>query len=130
MIGAKRKIRAFNPATAIELEPDFAAGSESDVDRACLLAQTAFDSNRETSLETRAQFPRPIATEIPEPGNALVDRASAETGLTRARIESEPGRNRRTVSAALRPFLLVMEGAPRPGIVTAMPLSDATKIGA
>ena len=92
VFGTQGTIRAFNPATGTELEPDFRSGNESDVDRACMLAQYAFDSYRETSLETRAQFLRLIAKEIRELGNALVDRASAETGLTRARIEGERGR--------------------------------------
>jgi len=82
VFGIQGTIRAFNPATGTELEPDFGAGKESDVDRACMLAQYALDSYRETSLETRAQFLRLIAKEIRELGNALVDPASAETSTS------------------------------------------------
>ena len=84
------KSRAFNPASGTELEPDFGAGNESDVDRACMLAQSAFDSYRETSLETRAQFLRLIAKEIRELGNALVDRASAEEAMRRIVLALTP----------------------------------------
>jgi NADP-dependent aldehyde dehydrogenase len=62
------------------MEPDFGAGGQVEVDRACLLAQEAFDSYRETPLEKRAQF-RAIGQGILDRRDKLVDRACAETGL-------------------------------------------------
>jgi alpha-ketoglutaric semialdehyde dehydrogenase len=90
--GAQGVLRAWNPTTGTDIDPDFAAGGETEVDRACLLAQAAFDSYRETSLAARAQFLRAIGQGILNLGDALVDRACAETALPRARIEGERGR--------------------------------------
>ena len=90
--GAQGVLRAWNPTTGTYIDPDFAAGGEIEVNRACLLAQEAFDSYREASLSARAQFLRAIGQGILDLGDALVDRACAETGLPRARIEGERGR--------------------------------------
>ncbi len=90
--GTLGSMRAFNPATGTELDPEFGAGGEAEVDRACLLAQRAFDSYRETSLSTRARFLKVIAQGILGLGDVLIDRASAETGLPKGRIEGERGR--------------------------------------
>ena len=67
VMGTQGTIRAFNPTTAVEIEPDFGIGSEAVVDSACLLAGQAFDSFRETSLADRARFLRMI-------GQAILDR--------------------------------------------------------
>jgi NADP-dependent aldehyde dehydrogenase len=90
--GTEGVLRAWNPTTGREMEPDFAGGGRVEVNRACLLAQEAFDSYRETPLETRAQFLRAIAQGILDLGDKLVDRACAETGLPRGRIEGERAR--------------------------------------
>jgi NADP-dependent aldehyde dehydrogenase len=90
--GTQGVLRAWNPATNLELEPDFGAGGEAEVDRACLLAHEAFDAYRETSLATRARFLRLIGHGILDLGDELVERACAETGLPRGRIEGERGR--------------------------------------
>jgi 2,5-dioxopentanoate dehydrogenase len=90
--GTEGVLRAWNPTAGTELEPDFAAGGRVEVNRACLLAQEAFDSYRETPLETRAQFLRAIGQGILNLGDQLVDRAGAETGLPRGRIEGEQAR--------------------------------------
>src|ERR1700731_592175 len=85
-------MRAFNPATGTELDPEFGAGGDAEVDRACLLAQEAFDSYRETSLATRARFLKIIGQGIHGLGDGLIDRACAETGLPKGRMEGERGR--------------------------------------
>lgn len=90
--GTEGVLRAWNPTTGTVMEPDFAAGGQVEVNRACLLAQEAFDSYRETPLGTRAQFLRAIGQGIHDLGDSLVDRACAETGLPRVRIEGERGR--------------------------------------
>src|ERR1700680_4616145 len=84
--GTEGVIRAWNPTAGTHMEPDFAAGGLVEVNRACLLAQEAFDSYRETSLEPRAQFLRAIGQGILDLGDQLVDRACAETGLPPRRI--------------------------------------------
>jgi alpha-ketoglutaric semialdehyde dehydrogenase len=90
--GTLGSMRAFNPATGAELDPGFGAGGDAEVDRACLLAQQAFDSYRETSLSTRARFLKVIAQGMLGLGDVLIDRACAETGLPKGRMESERGR--------------------------------------
>jgi NADP-dependent aldehyde dehydrogenase len=90
--GAAGEIRAINPATGHEMSPAFGGGSDSDVDRACGLAWAAFDRYRETSLADRAGFLEAIAQALLDTGEALVERAVAESGLPRGRIEGERGR--------------------------------------
>jgi len=90
--GTEGVIRALNPATLKEIEPDFGAGSAADVHRACVLAEEAFDSYRESSLTTRARFLRTIGQGILDLGDTLVERTCAETGLLRSRVEGERNR--------------------------------------
>lgn len=90
--GHRDAIRAINPATNTPLEPAYAGGDEQHVDQACALAWAAFDAYRETTLADRATLLETIATHIEALGDELVERACAETGLPRARIEGERGR--------------------------------------
>ncbi|MGE6606149.1 aldehyde dehydrogenase (NADP(+)) [Halomonas sp. NPDC076908] len=90
--GQQAAIHAINPATGETLEPAYLGGSKDDVERACALAEVAFDTYRETGLEERATFLETIATEIEAIGDELIERAMAETGLPRARLEGERGR--------------------------------------
>jgi hypothetical protein len=86
--GPATTFRAINPATGAELEPSFGGGGKAEVDRACDLAWAAFDTYRETSLEARAVFLETAAQEILDIGDALVERAMAESGLTRGRTKA------------------------------------------
>ncbi|MBD3895937.1 aldehyde dehydrogenase (NADP(+)), partial [Halomonas sp. ML-15] len=52
--GDRAEIRAINPASGETLEPVYRGGGEAEVERACVLAEAAFASYRETSLEARA----------------------------------------------------------------------------
>ncbi|MEO6918729.1 MAG: aldehyde dehydrogenase (NADP(+)) [Collimonas sp.] len=90
--GSEGTLRAINPATNEKIGPDFGAGSTADVDRACTLAQQAFDTYRETTPDQRAQFLEDIATGILALGTALIERATQESGLPTARIEGERAR--------------------------------------
>ena len=83
---------AIDPSTGRKLEPEFGSGSVADVERACALAQQAFDSYRETTLEQRAQFLEQIAHNILDIGPTLIERAMQESGLPQARLEGERGR--------------------------------------
>ncbi|MDW7747933.1 aldehyde dehydrogenase (NADP(+)) [Halomonas sp.] len=90
--GNQAVIRAINPASGDSLAPDYPGLGRDEVAQACDLARAAFDTYRETSLEERATFLETIAAEIETLGDALVERAMAETGLPQARIEGERGR--------------------------------------
>jgi 2,5-dioxopentanoate dehydrogenase len=90
--GREGDLRAVNPATGETMEPAFGGGGTAEVRRACALAWEAFDAYRETGLESRAKFLEEIAQAILDLGDELVERAVAESGLPRGRIEGERGR--------------------------------------
>ncbi|MCE8017217.1 aldehyde dehydrogenase (NADP(+)) [Halomonas sp. MCCC 1A17488] len=90
--GSSTPIHAVNPATGEQLAPTYAGGTQAEVERACELAEAAFTTYRETTLEARAAFLETVATEIEAIGDELIERAIAETGLPRARLEGERGR--------------------------------------
>ncbi|WP_456027054.1 aldehyde dehydrogenase (NADP(+)) [Pseudomonas capeferrum] len=98
--GNREAIRAINPATDAPLEPAYAGGGREHVEQACALAWAAFDTYRETSLAERAGFLDVIADTIEALGDELIERAMAETGLPRPRIQGERGRT----CAQLRSF--------------------------
>jgi NADP-dependent aldehyde dehydrogenase len=106
VMGTHGSVRAFNPAAYIYLDPSFGVGGEEDVDRAGTLAEQSFDSFRETSLAERARFLRRIGQGILNLGDALIDRAHAETSLPKGRLEGERGR---TVGQ-LEMFASIVEG--------------------
>ncbi|MFC3282163.1 aldehyde dehydrogenase (NADP(+)) [Litchfieldella rifensis] len=85
-------IHAIDPSTGETLIPTYAGGGKTEVDQACALAEEAFATYRESSLEERAAFLETIASEIETIGDALIERGMAETGLPRARLEGERGR--------------------------------------
>jgi alpha-ketoglutaric semialdehyde dehydrogenase len=90
--GSAGAIRAFNPATRAQLEPEFGLATRADVDAACTLAEQAFDAYRAIPLEQRARFLETIAERIMDIGPALIERAGQESGLPAARLEGERGR--------------------------------------
>jgi NADP-dependent aldehyde dehydrogenase len=105
--GNEGSMRAVDPATGAEMEPEFGGCSAADVDAACKLAEAAFDAYRAVSLEQRAQFLEAIAQGIVDLGDVLVERVMSESGLPRGRVEGERGRT----AGQLRLFAsLVREG--------------------
>lgn len=90
--GTQKAIYAINPATNETLEPAYHGGTKADVDQAVSAAWQAFDAYRAISTEKRAAFLECIADEILALGDVLVERAMAESGLPKARIEGERGR--------------------------------------
>jgi alpha-ketoglutaric semialdehyde dehydrogenase len=105
--GGQGSMRAVNPATGAEMEPEFGGSSASDVDAACVLAEAAFDPYRALSLEKRAQFLEAIAQGLVDLGDILIERVMSESGLPRGRVEGERGRT----AGQLRLFAsLVREG--------------------
>ena len=90
--GSKKAIYAVNPTTGENLQPAYLGGGAQEVDRACVLAEKAFDAYRETDLESRAKFLEQIAANLAANVAAIVERAGLESGLPKARLESELGR--------------------------------------
>ncbi|MDR5876221.1 aldehyde dehydrogenase (NADP(+)) [Vreelandella gomseomensis] len=90
--GQQADIQAVNPATGETLDPIYTGGGKAEVERACELAEAAYASYRETSLEERAVFLETIASEIDGIGDELTARGVAETGLPEARLQGERGR--------------------------------------
>ncbi|KTB65041.1 MULTISPECIES: aldehyde dehydrogenase (NADP(+)) [Pseudomonas] len=92
ILGHRDAIQAINPATDLPLAPAYPGGDGEHVEQACALAWAAFDTYRDTSLAARAAFLETIADNIEALGDDLIERAMAETGLPRARIQGERGR--------------------------------------
>ena len=90
--GHAGELHAIDPRSGQAIAPAFGAGSKAEIDRACELATLAFDAYRETSLEQRARFLESIAEGLLDLGPTLIERAMAETGLPKARLEGERGR--------------------------------------
>ncbi|WP_271272675.1 aldehyde dehydrogenase (NADP(+)) [Aliamphritea hakodatensis] len=90
--GSYEKIYAINPVTGEQMAPVFRGGDQQQVEEACALADAAFDSYRCISAEQRAAFLEQIADNILALEDSLLERAMAETGLPRGRIEGERGR--------------------------------------
>jgi NADP-dependent aldehyde dehydrogenase len=86
-------MRALNPSTNAEIEPSFAFGSSADVDRAAQLADDAFDSYNNTSLERRAAFLERIANGLDAITPELAQRISLESGLPIAQLEGEASKS-------------------------------------
>jgi NADP-dependent aldehyde dehydrogenase len=90
--GVEAEVRGIDPASGRALEPAYGGASATDVERACLLADAAFDAFRETTPAERAAFLERVAECILDIGDTLIERAMRETALPRARLEGERGR--------------------------------------
>lgn len=84
--------QATNPATGQRIEPGFHEATAGEIDAACHAAAEAFPAIRTTSAGQKSQLLRAIADQIMALGDALVTRATEETGLPKGRIEMERGR--------------------------------------
>ncbi|WP_292038222.1 aldehyde dehydrogenase (NADP(+)) [Massilia sp. UBA6681] len=90
--GREGSLKAIDPSRKTEIEPAFGLAGKAELERACALAQAAFDPYRATDLARRAAFLEAIAGRIMDLGPALIERAMLETGLPQARLEGERGR--------------------------------------
>ncbi|MBB6255252.1 aldehyde dehydrogenase (NADP(+)) [Nitrospirillum iridis] len=91
--GRGAPIRAVDPASGLEIiGPDFGAATQTDLERACAAADAAFGPFRALAPADRALFLERIAEELGGGSTAIVERAMAETGLPRPRLEGELGR--------------------------------------
>ena len=89
---ATKTFRGYEPATGAEIDGEFGSATEQDVADACAAAAAAFVPYSTKPLEERARFLEAIADEIEALGDALIERASRESGLPVARITGERGR--------------------------------------
>ena len=97
MIGAETRtdtdtFQATDPAKDETLPVQFSQAGKDDVDRACVLAQKAFEDFANLSPASRGNFLETIADEIEAIGGVLIETAMSETGLPQARLEGERGR--------------------------------------
>jgi len=89
---SEARFTAQNPATNETLVHDFSSAGPEEAAEAAKRAAEAFPSYAATDLETRAKFLDAAADAIMAIGDELIERAMAETGLPRARLEGERGR--------------------------------------
>ncbi|MCG2839436.1 aldehyde dehydrogenase (NADP(+)) [Sandaracinobacter sp. RS1-74] len=90
---AGRRFRAYDPGKGAEIpEPAFAEATALDVADACARAEAAFEAYSSRPLAERAAFLEAVATRIEALGDALLERAQAESGLPLARLQGERGR--------------------------------------
>ena len=89
---AKARFTGVNPATGERMPPDFSSAGTDAVADACALAAAAFPALSATSPDDRAALLEGVAEAILAIGDELIDRAVAESGLPRARLEGERGR--------------------------------------
>ena len=99
---------AQDPATGRALEPAFVEATLAEVDTAARSAEAAFEAFAAVPATRRAAFLRAIAAQLLALGEALLERAQAETALPRPRLEGERGR---TASQARLFADLVEEGS-------------------
>ncbi len=90
--GSGRAFRGHNPATQEALAPDFHPATAGDLEAACAMAAAAAPVLRSASREVRANLLDAIGSRLKANGEAIVERAMAETGLPKGRIEGELGR--------------------------------------
>lgn len=84
--------RAANPATGDTLAGEFYEGTSAEVDAAARAAEAAFQAYRHTAGTDKAAFLEAIGEEIMALGDALIERAQAETGLPAGRLQGERAR--------------------------------------
>jgi NADP-dependent aldehyde dehydrogenase len=84
--------RAQDPATGAALDPEFAEATPGEVEAAARAAEGAFEAYVAVPASGRATFLRGIADRIEALGDALLERAEAETALPRPRLTGERAR--------------------------------------
>ncbi|GAN79761.1 aldehyde dehydrogenase (NADP(+)) [Acidocella aminolytica] len=82
----------YDAASGVARPRGFGEAGPGELQRACDLAEAAFNTYRATLPEIRAAFLEDIGTRIMALGDALVNAACAESGLPRGRIEGERAR--------------------------------------
>ena len=106
--GGANAFRAFDPRSGKKLDPPFAEATEKMVDQALRRAEEAFQDYSCRPGEEKAEFLDSIAGEILRLDDALIQRASAETGLPEERLRGERAR---TVAQIQMFASLIREGS-------------------
>lgn len=83
---------AIDPRHGTAMEPRFADATAHEIDAACTLAEAAAQPFAAAGREVRAAFLESVAARIEALGDALLQRAHAETALPLARLTNERGR--------------------------------------
>ena len=136
--------RAQDPKTGAALDPEFAEATPDEIDAAAHAAEGAFEAYSAAPATRRAAFLRGIADQIEALGDALLERAEAETALPRARLTGERGRTANQarlfadvveegswVDARIDPALPDREPLPRPDVRRMLvPLGPVAVFGA
>jgi alpha-ketoglutaric semialdehyde dehydrogenase len=91
-VATGESFRAVNPVDGASLPTEFSIAGQAEVDRACALSHSAFDTFRRADLELRAKFLETCALKLLDLGEELIVRAQQETGLPQARLEGERAR--------------------------------------
>jgi len=97
LVGAEERtpaktFEAIDPSSGTAIGPRFGEADAADVADACALAHAASSAFRDLAITDRAELLEQIAAGIEAIGDPLIERAMAESGLPRARLEGERGR--------------------------------------
>jgi NADP-dependent aldehyde dehydrogenase len=103
-----KTFRAWSPAAAAALDPEFHEATPGEADRAAELAERAARDCRRVPPEEAAAFLDRISEEILAAGDELLDRAAAETALGKDRLAGE---RTRTLNQLRLFAALVREGS-------------------
>src|SRR4029453_2291271 len=91
-LGEPGAFAATSPATGETLSPQFAEAGEGEVNLAAVAARSAFDATLDLQPKWPADLLDAIAAKVMDLGDALLERAEAETALPRGRLTMERGR--------------------------------------
>jgi NADP-dependent aldehyde dehydrogenase len=97
--------QAVNPATGETLSPQYIGATPEEVDKALVLAASAFPAYSALTGKQRAGFLRAIASEIEASVEHIAARGPQETGLPEARMRGETART----TGQLRMFAALLE---------------------
>ncbi|MGA2181881.1 MAG: aldehyde dehydrogenase (NADP(+)) [Bryobacteraceae bacterium] len=104
----RKTFSAFDPRQGKTLDPAFFEATGEEIEQSLKLAAEAFPAFRASNAETVSGLLEAIAEEILALGEPLIDRAAAESGLTKDRLTGERART----TNQLRLFAaLVKEGS-------------------
>ncbi len=104
VVGRAGTLRAIDPRTGQEVEPEFSLVGPAEVAQACQAAAEAFDAYRATTPQERGEFLESIAEAMEANREAIIARAVLESGLP---VGRETGEFARTTSQ-LRLFARVV----------------------
>lgn len=88
-LASQQRFTQRNPATGESLEPDFCEATSREVDAALAAASEAFTATTQLDPRWPAKLLDRAADRVMDLGDALFERAEAETALPRARLTSE-----------------------------------------